>query len=176
MEHLAPREWDPAALAVSERRLMGAILGLEESDPALEELHASGFRPSNVALLDVMPLVELAWADGRVSPRERQIVTAAAARRRDVRGSAHTQLAWWLAERPPESTFRACRNTLRRAMRSLAGSAAARMRVTLETEISLMTSSAGGLLDTEALVPEAQRTILLHLLADLGMHDLPDAR
>jgi hypothetical protein len=175
MECFARREPDPHVLAGSERRLMASILGLDEDDSTIEELHACGFRPSNLALLDVLPLVELAWADGRVSPRERQIVTAAAARRRDVRASAHTQLAWWLAERPPEPVFRACRNTLRRAMRGLARSTAACTRVTLETEIALLTSSAGGLLGTETPIPEEQRRILHHWFADLGMNDPPDA-
>jgi hypothetical protein len=168
MERIAPREPDPHTLAGSERRLMAAILELDANDPTVEELHASGFRPSNVALLDVLPLVELAWADGRVSPRERQIVTAAAARRRDVRGSAHTQLAAWLAQRPPDRVFRACRDTLRRSMQDRARSAAAHMRATLESEIALLVSSAGGLLGTDQPVTEEQRTIIRHLFADLG--------
>lgn len=170
MENVTWQEPDPRTVSLCERRLMGAMLGLDEGDPAIEELYTSGLRPSTVALLELLPLVEIVWADGSVSPRERQIVTAAAARRRDVGGSAHTQLATWLTERPSEQIFRACRNTLRRVIHDLARSAAVQIRSTLETETALLMSSGGGLLGGDAPAPEAQRRVLERLFAEIGVN------
>ena len=171
MDLIDTREPDAGTLEASERRLMGAILGFDPDDPAIEELHASGLRPSTVALLELLPLVELAWADGCVSPRERQLVAAAAARRREVPGSAHTQLAAWLTERPSERIFRASRNTLRRAMQD-ARATAERLRDTLETEITLLMSSAGGLLGGDTPAPEEQRRTVDYLFEELGLRSL----
>jgi hypothetical protein len=161
------REPDPATLLASERRSMAAILGIGEDDPAIDALHAIGFRPSTVALLDLLPLVELAWADGRVSPRERQAVTGAAARRRDVGGSAHTQLGVWLQLRPAESLFHAGRRILGSILSRIDARAADRLRSRLATETALFVSPHGGLLGTEPDVSDDLRRVLHRLRADI---------
>jgi hypothetical protein len=54
------------------------------------------------------PLVEVAWADGRVSPQERDTVLRLAHDRGVEPGSAdESQLLKWLGERPPAGLFEA---------------------------------------------------------------------
>jgi hypothetical protein len=52
------------------------------------------------------PLVQVAWAEGKVTDRERDIVFEIAASRGIDSGSpAHTQLVQWLQNRPPDELF-----------------------------------------------------------------------
>jgi hypothetical protein len=52
------------------------------------------------------PLVQVAWAEGKVTNRERDIVFEIAASRGIDSGSpAHTQLVQWLQNRPPDELF-----------------------------------------------------------------------
>jgi hypothetical protein len=130
----------------SERRSMAGILGLFDDDPALDELRSAGFRTATVGLVDLVPLVEVAWADGSITPRERDVITAAAARRRLVYGGAHTQLSLWLKERPPAEVFDASRRTLRRVLQRLPPEARSNASRHLVDECSMVASASGGLL------------------------------
>jgi hypothetical protein len=52
------------------------------------------------------PLVQVAWAEGKVTDRERETVLRLAAARGVAAGSpAHTQLLKWLQERPSDDLF-----------------------------------------------------------------------
>jgi len=52
------------------------------------------------------PLVQVAWAEGKVTDRERETVLRVAAARGVESGSpAHVQLLKWLKERPPDDLF-----------------------------------------------------------------------
>ena len=154
---------------VAERRSMTAILGVEDAEAAVAALHASGFRPATVSLLELLPLVELAWADGNISPRERRILVSAAARRPTVRGSAHTQLTEWLSERPSDEIFKTSRRALRDLLTRVDERVAERTRSTLLAESTLVLSDEGGLLGDETPLTADQRRLLSDLAADLGL-------
>lgn len=65
-----------------------------------------GCTRGRLALLQIVPLVQIAWADGRVSQGERSLILEAA-RLHGVKeeSPAFTKLLAWLAEPPPESFF-----------------------------------------------------------------------
>lgn len=77
------------------------------SDPAtLQELLDLGFTPDTVGLLPLVPLVEVAWAEGGVTDAERElIVTLARTRGITDDSPAGAQLATWLAVRPAPAVF-----------------------------------------------------------------------
>ena len=87
-------------------------------DPAfLQRLQAAGFSPDNLLLLHLIPLVEIAWSEGEVTARERELILALAARRGfDAGGAAYQQLVGWLDSRPEpaffETTYEAIRKLL----------------------------------------------------------------
>jgi len=76
-------------------------------DPAmLQELEALGFTPDTVSLLPLIPVVQMAWAEGGVSDDERALILQFARQRGIAAGSpADAQLALWLAERPSQDVF-----------------------------------------------------------------------
>ena len=88
-----------------ERRELQTQLGIVEQE-VLTDLQTEGFAPENLGLLHLIPLVEVAWAEGEVTPRERELVLALASRRGIAEGSAaYRQLTGWLDTRPDDHFF-----------------------------------------------------------------------
>lgn len=72
----------------------------------LERMVELGIDPATWAALSLVPLVEVAWADGEVQSKEREAILAAAAEQGIAPGSAsHSLLESWLAQRPDASLF-----------------------------------------------------------------------
>lgn len=71
------------------------------NEKVLDKLMELGVSPSVMASLSVLPLVEVAWADGQLSEAEKDAVLAEAGKEWLVKGSVnHELLAAWLKERP----------------------------------------------------------------------------
>ena len=87
-------------------RELGEQVGI--TDPEVSrELAELGFTPETVKLLPLMPVLEVAWAEGGVTDAERKMVIDLARTRGIEAGSpADVQLAEWLDRRPDESVFR----------------------------------------------------------------------
>jgi hypothetical protein len=76
-------------------------------DPALlQELEELGFTPDTVSLLPLVPIVQVAWAEGGVSGEERLLIERFA-RERGIEPDtpAGNQLAAWLKTEPSEEVF-----------------------------------------------------------------------
>jgi hypothetical protein len=94
------------AKAQEELRALGEQVGV--TDPEISrELAELGFTPETVKLLPLIPVLEMAWAEGGVTAPERKMVIAVARTRGIEEGStADHQLAEWLDRQPPDSLFR----------------------------------------------------------------------
>ena len=95
-----------AASAEQSRRDLGNATGIQ--DPALlQELEELGFTPGTIALLPLVPVLQVAWAEGGISGAERKMILDLARQRGIGAGSAaDVRLTEWLDERPSEDTFR----------------------------------------------------------------------
>jgi hypothetical protein len=72
----------------------------------LQTLQKLGYTAETVSLLHVLPLLDVAWADGQLSHSERDVILAAARSRGVEPGSpADVQLAEWLLN-PPSDVLR----------------------------------------------------------------------
>ena len=87
-------------------RELGEEVGV--TNPELSrELAEMGFTPETVKLLPLIPVLEMAWAEGEVTGAERKMVVDLARGRGIEAGStADGQLADWLDRRPEDSVFR----------------------------------------------------------------------
>jgi hypothetical protein len=93
-----------ASAAESARREMGEQTGLGDAD--LRDLQALGFTADTVVLLPLVPLVQVAWAEGGVSEAERRLIVQLARARGIAEGSpADRTLADWLSNRPAPQVF-----------------------------------------------------------------------
>nr|MBA3949577.1 hypothetical protein [Acidobacteriota bacterium] len=77
------------------------------ADPQiLADLHELGYTAETISLLHLVPLVQMAWAEGQVSRREHDlIIEAARARGIESGTAADTQLQGWLTTRPSDALF-----------------------------------------------------------------------
>jgi hypothetical protein len=75
-------------------------------DEILRRIHASGFTEETAVLLHLVPLIQVAWADGVVTPRERErVLRAAHLRGVDDRDPAFPTLERWLTDQPADDFY-----------------------------------------------------------------------
>ena len=94
-----------AGAAQQARDAISSKTGL--TDPAvLQELHDLGFGPETIVLLPLIPVLEVAWSEGGITPAERQMIVKLARSRGVAEGSAaDVQLEQWMAARPAPVVF-----------------------------------------------------------------------
>jgi hypothetical protein len=93
------------AEAESERAGMAEASGVED-EAILQSLQEIGFTRETITLMHLVPLVQVAWIDGGVTQRERDLIFEIAASRGVEEGSeAFRQLVEWLEQRPSEDFF-----------------------------------------------------------------------
>jgi hypothetical protein len=94
-----------AAAAEEARVEMGKRTGLADPE-LLAELETLGFTPETVILLPLVPILQVAWAEGGVSDAERYLIVKLARARGISEGSAaDARLTEWLARRPADRVF-----------------------------------------------------------------------
>jgi hypothetical protein len=93
------------AEAEKERAEISEVSGIVDTE-VLQSLQELGLTRETVLLLHLVPLVHMAWIDGDVSARERDLIFDVATVRGVVEGSAaHEKLGEWLSRRPSEDLF-----------------------------------------------------------------------
>jgi hypothetical protein len=93
------------AAADRAHRELGDRSGLHDPE-LLGELEQLGFSPETLSLLPLLPVLQVAWAEGAVSPEERKLIEDLARTRGVADGSvADRQLGEWLAHRPAQKVF-----------------------------------------------------------------------
>lgn len=95
-----------ASAAAQDRLAMETQTGIHDPE-MLQQLQDLCFTPGTVALLPLMPVLQVAWAEGGISTGERAAIIALARQRGIAPGSeADAQLTTWLDQRPSADTFR----------------------------------------------------------------------
>jgi hypothetical protein len=84
---------------------VGRAIGVSDYE-LLTHLQCAGFTAETIALLELAPLVEIAWADGAVSERQRHLIFQIATREVITEDTpAHDRLVAWLEQRPSDDVF-----------------------------------------------------------------------
>lgn len=148
------------------RNQLSAKSGLE--DPALlDELQALGFTPESVSLLPLVPLVQVAWAEGGVSDAERKLIVQLARARGITEGSAaDRQLADWLTHRPSADVFARATRLVRALLHSPAQEQAAMSADELVKYCEEIAAASGGLFGINR-ISAKERAMLATIAADL---------
>ena len=140
------------------RREMGARVGLDDPE-MLRELHKLGFTADTVALLPLVPVLQVAWADGSVAPAERDAIFTLARTRGIADGSpAYHQLKAWLVDRPSPAVFSSATTLIRAILDTPLGD----KPVTAEELVAYcesIASASGGLFGVRSISPE-ERAVL----------------
>lgn len=84
------------------REALAAASGITDEPDLLDRLAALGIRAETLAALTLIPLVEVAWADGKMDARERDAILRGAESSGIQTGSpSHVLLEIWTQDRPP---------------------------------------------------------------------------
>ena len=94
-----------AAAAERAKNELSAKTGL--GDPVLvQELQELGFSPETVVVLPLVPIVQMAWAEGGITPAERTLLVELARERGIAQGSAADRLlSDWMSREPSADVF-----------------------------------------------------------------------
>jgi len=154
------------AQAEAERRRLGQEAGLADED-VLRDLQDLGYRPETVMLLFLVPLIQTAWAEGKVSDKERTLIVQAARSRGIAAGSAADALLnQWLRERPSEAMFERTLRIIRAILQGRSPEERAASERDLLSLCTAIAAASGGLVGFGAVSEEERRT-LAHIAEEL---------
>lgn len=163
LEKLQKRQAEEA-----ERSRLAAAVGTPDAE-VLSLLAELGFSAETVSVLHLVPLLEVAWADGSVSTAERRTILEAARLRGVAEGSpAHARLVEWLDRRPTGDLFERARAVVRAVV---AAQPAAQREATTRDLLAYSTAVAeasGGLLGLGRKVSDEEAALLEKLTAALS--------
>lgn len=155
------------AAAEAARQKLGEHTGVAD-DQILADLQELGYTPETITLLHLVPLVQMAWAGGNVSMRERDlIIEAARARGIETGTPADDQLQGWLTTRPSEALF----TTTLRAIAAMLASRPEEEREAgkrdLLSYLTSIASASGGVMGFGA-VSDQERQVLERVTGELA--------
>ena len=132
----------------------------------LDKLVALGIKPETIAALSLVPLVEVAWADGTLDAKERRATLERAREAGLAPGStAHALLEAWLERRPDPRLLDTWTQMVRGLREQLGADEAARLKTALLEQARAVAGASGGVLGLGAKVSGAEAAMLQRLEA-----------
>ena len=154
------------AAADATRQQLSEQVGVADEE-ILADLQALGYTPETVSLLHLVPLVQMAWAEGGVSDRERElIVEAARARGIEAGTPADALLTQWLTTQPSEQVFERNLRVIRAILQSRPEAERDASRSDLLSTATAIAEASGGVLGFRAVSPE-ERALLARISQEL---------
>jgi hypothetical protein len=132
----------------------------------LDELIKLGIRADTVAALSIVPLLEVAWADGTLDAKERRAVI-------DTTGLAPgstvaTLIEGWLDRRPDPRLFIAWTHLVQAMCEQLGPSGAAKLKAGLLERAAAVAAASGGRFGIGSKVSSSEAAALARLEAAFG--------
>lgn len=149
-----------AAQEKAAREELQARTGIHDPD-LLKDLQALGFTPETVSLLPLVPIVQVAWAEGGVSEDERRLIERFARERGIQPGTeADEILTGWLKTQPAEEVFTRATRLIRAMLNDQSGGPGRTLDVSeLIAHCEEIAAASGGLLGFRKISAE-ERTLL----------------
>ena len=128
------------------REELKAASGMSD-DGILDQLAALGLRGNTVAALSLVPLIAVAWADGKIQDNEREAILAGADKKGLSKGSpGHALLESWLASQPDDSLLSAWESYMKALVSQLNEEQNRILKNQIVGFAKLVAGSAGGVL------------------------------
>lgn len=145
--------------ALERREQLARVSGIQDTK-VLDDLVRAGVAAETLVALRLVPLVEVAWADGMVAQAERTAILNAAAAIDVHPGSpAYELLDRWLTERPDEQLVKAWKEYVRELAKSLPADSVAAMRRETIDRCQQVAAAAGGFLGLASISAAEQARI-----------------
>jgi hypothetical protein len=153
--------------AETERQQMAEALGVGD-DEVLRDLQEMGYTRELVPLLHLVPLVQVAWAEGNVSQRERELILQAARSHGVEPGSLPDQkLDEWLDQRPSGEFFERTLRVLGALLQALPPEQREASRKNLISYSTNVAAASGGILGLGNKISNEERALLESITAEL---------
>ena len=148
-----------AAAASEARQALETRTGL--TDPVLlQELETLGFTPDTVVLLPLVPIVQVAWAEGGISSEERHLIDQLARERGIAADSAaDRQLQEWIAHEPSHDVFARATRLIRAMLDSPAGGTSPLRADDLMQHCEAIAAASGGVLGFRKVSPKERELL-----------------
>lgn len=135
-------------------------------ESVLDTLLGLNVTSETLAVMSLVPLVAVAWADGTLESRERSAVLRAAEEGGVGRQSpSYELLDGWLAKRPPPDLIVAWKQYVAAVTATLDGPARAALRTEIVGRARSVAEAAGGFLGLTGRVSDAEKRVLDELEA-----------
>lgn len=158
----------------AEREELAHITGVAD-EAILTTLQDMGYTRETVRLLYLVPLVQVAWASGSVTARERELVRESAALCGVITGSrTHQQLMAWLDEAPAPEFFAQTLRVIRDITALLPAEKREAGRQSLLTFCTNIAAASGGILGLGNKISEGEQQALDQITTELTTRH-PDA-
>lgn len=160
----------------NERKDLGDVTGIAD-DEILTTLHELGYDRETVKLLYIVPLVQVAWASGSVTPGEREIVLDAASILGIATGNrVYARLTEWLQERPDQEFFDRTLRVIREIMRTLPPEKSESGKFGLVTFCKSVAAASGGILGLGNKISSDERAVIERIASELELAHEDEAR
>lgn len=124
-----------------------ALVTSFKDDALLEHLIDGGFQPTTLAALALVPAVFVAWADGSISPQERQAVMSAALHRGiEEQPTAMKLLESWLHKHPPRPLWKLWKEYVEAVYSSVPAESGQALATEIQEQAKSVAEASGGTL------------------------------
>jgi hypothetical protein len=155
------------AKAATEREGLAEAAGVS-NEQILEAFREMGFDRETVALLHFIPLLEVAWSDGSVSPKERAGILEMARARGITEGSpAHGKLLGWLGNRPDPVLLERAKTVLRDLLALMTDDKRQSAARDLVAALEAVAAASGGILGLGARTSAEERAVIERVAAEI---------
>lgn len=142
------------------REQLAQISGIRD-EAVLDRLVQLEIGPETLAAMEVVPLVFVAWADGKVQTKEREMILAVAqAAGIQPQDERHPLLEHWLKRRPGADMIEAWKHYIKGLCQHLDSEEIQRLQHELLDRARMVANAAGGILGFGEKVSPAERSVL----------------
>jgi len=156
-------------MAAKERKqALAEASGITDED-LLDQLDKLDLGPETLAALSLVPLIAVAWADGKMDAKERQAVLAAAEQKGiQADHPGHPLLEGWLQRPPGRQLLQIWKDYVAALGETLSESARSALKHDLLGRARAVAEAAGGMLGLGSKVSKSEQAVLDELEAALG--------
>ena len=132
------------------------------TDPRrLDRLMELGITPETAAMLTLVPLIEVAWADGRMEEKERQAILTVVSKGGVTKGSPNYELLdHWLSRKPTTELLEAWTHYVEELSEQATPEERERFEEWLVDRARTIAEAAGGFLGLTSPISEAERQMI----------------
>jgi hypothetical protein len=155
--------------AAAERlQQLSTVSGIEDS-ATLQQLLEADIQPETFAAVSLIPIVQVAWSDGKLDDKERSsILTAAAEQGLGESGPAHQLLEDWLTNRPGGDLLDAWKDYIRALCETLTAETRENLQAQIITRARSVAEATGGILGLGNKISSSEQGVLDDLSAAFG--------